>query len=200
VQHRSVPAIALLLVACAAPGLPPRVAPPELPYEAALRLQFTSGNRCSAVAIGPELALSARHCFRDEGADLGALRSLDGMVHPVRSVALSPTADIAVLSFDGDTPTAPVSPTLPRLLDPVWTVGFGCPPAGELGVRPAVWGPGPDLDGEYVLSGVVCPGDSGGPVFDRAGRVVALSVRRTVEGPPLAWVVPVGAAADALAP
>ncbi len=199
-----VAALAAALLSCAAPALPPAAgpAPSAVPFEAVLKVSVGDGRMCSAVAILPDVALTARHCWVPEG-NLRTARVWDiseGVYH-IAKFALDDDRDIAAFQLEpGErfAEYATVAPELPPPGVPTWTAGYGCPPTGEFGIRPAVFGHGPDQDGEYRFDGVVCPGDSGGAHFDYYGRLLGINNKRETTGKPVGWMVPAGEVAEAL--
>lgn len=158
-------ALILLLAGCAS----------TQPRDTALALALTQGH-CSGVAVAPDTLLTAKHCVED-GNTVVAVNG-----HLVTVKAIVPGA--------GD--RAAVVLTKP-IFTHVAKVG-GVPSQGDK-VRwwgqPQLW-PGqrplPDTFREgyiakvtkdgVLLVGLICPGDSGAPVFDSNGRLIGLLVIR----------------------
>lgn len=187
---------ALYLTACAGSVLPPEFQDvPSLPLESVLFLDLQHG-RCTAVAIGPGLALTAGHCVSPEAMP-GVALSYDGSDWAVPTYRESSTHDIAVISLYGGKTLAgvPVAQDLPAKGDPVYIVGYGCPsfdPNLAL-VRLGVWTGVTQQDGDWPVIGTVCPGDSGGALFNSDGELLGILARKS---PGVAYVVPAAHAAD----
>ena len=176
----------LFLLACAAPTPPAFPTFQRLPEGAVLKYSLPDG-RCSAVAVSPRLAATAAHCT---GTGFGTLEGPHGS-YPVETDNASPEADIAWLYTASDMPVfATPSPDVPELGELIWLAGYGC--TGDLSVRPAAWThiPRPNSVGSFQVAGVLCPGDSGGAVFDTQGRVVAVLSAKHNSPLPIGWVVP----------
>ncbi len=200
------PLLALALASCAVPVAPVPADPSDQvppPFGAVLRMVGPEGELCSAVAILPDVALTAAHCVEGDWVLEAVLLAPSGEVRSV--IAALPatlegedgaTPDIAVLQLDAPLSAyAQVGPVPERGARTV-VAGYGCPPQGELGIRPAVFGRplfhyGP---GTYGFAGVVCAGDSGGAHFDAHGRVVGVNTQRAVNGDPRGVMVVAGAA------
>lgn len=192
-----VPAL-FLLTCCAGAQLPPQLeAVPQLPVEAVLNWWNGTGGRCSAVVIEDGLALTAQHCV-DEGISASAHGiNYTGQRWEVQNFRASEHSDIAVLNLKGEdsTPHAAIAPTFPPMGSVVFIVGFGCPspdPAIPL-VRGGVWTGYLDEDGDHVTFGEVCPGDSGGALFNADGELLGIISQRNTGR---VFTVPIGAAAD----
>ncbi len=130
-------------------------------------------------------------------SDLESIRvtTSDGIEHPAKIVATRPTADVAIIHIDTSQSTKPVTladtSNLLRGGDPLFTIGH---PAGW---RKEYLSPGPfrstdtarDITGtkqidaqnpNHILLTVsqnIQGGDSGGPVFDAAGKVIGIVSR-----------------------
>lgn len=171
---RAAAAVALLLLTL--PTLAGAERPP--PDRSPVRLLLNAVGRCSAVVMGPRLALTAAHCL------LGDL-SVDG--RGVIGVQIG--EDLARLRGSFDPPYARLAgaPT-----DAVLLEGFGCHPRRVWfvsypvrSVRTAwyvpVQGSVPGL--EIALAGEVCPGDSGGAIWADRGNLIGVITARASEAP-----------------
>lgn len=159
----------------------------------------------TAVAVGPEVAMTARHvavsCIEKSipGTEI-VLITKDGVKHHVEKVLLAPYAwhDAATLSVDVNfTEWAEVADELPPIgaqlclvaARPVWS--YKCGTMGNYEQGKAKWmGEG---YGVYNINSI--GGNSGGPVFDEKGKIVALNVAAGASGggymfPRWAWMVP----------
>lgn len=159
------------LAGCAAqvvPDLP--LMPGAPPIGAVLYLTDWSAYRCSAVAISSTQAVTARHCNAMPGH---TLLTPEGEDHLVDRVQDHPMADVSLLTLpagDGFPEWAGVANSPPLMFTPVLFVGYGCD--AKFGVRP----------GQFIrtqsgydrYTGKVCPGDSGGAVFDVEGNLSAI--------------------------
>jgi S1-C subfamily serine protease/uncharacterized membrane protein required for colicin V production len=117
-----------------------------------------------------------------------------------RAIHFDPTNDIAILGVDGlGAPALPIAPAAPS-----GTAGaiLGYPGNGPFDARPArvgdtqetltddAYGRGPVRRLITSLRGLVREGNSGGPVVDARGRVLATVFAATVGGPPGGFGVP----------
>jgi V8-like Glu-specific endopeptidase len=141
------------------------------------------------VAIEPHILVTAGHCvdsMRGHTTLVALGRDFAGPgVLVDRMWRVDPPQDIGLMHVDG---TLPVTAALtqggllhlgapPRPGERLTLVGYGCdskwPPftRSERGANAFVSG-----GGLVLFDGVVCHGDSGGAVFDRGGRLVAVMV------------------------
>lgn len=132
--------------------------------------------RCSAVAVGDHVALTAAHCVRDR-FDLQVTSAAGA--HRVTLAEMNTERDIARVHLDG--PALPFQAVLrrgevPPLGQYVYAVGFGCDPSRP-GVRPGLFIWERDRD-SMQLAMSVCFGDSGGGVYDRDGRLFGIVARK----------------------
>lgn len=137
---------------------------------------------------------TARHvvdCPRSLAVELA-----DGSLAPVRVVAMSEDHDLALLEITG--PRARVVPPIeaalrePRIGEAVLSIGFPVGPEGdgphELAVTRGIVGQ--RTGGRLVHDALISPGSSGGPVLDRDGRVIGVSVA-VPRGSSVALAVPI---------
>lgn len=156
------------------PGRPPNVAAEAW----SSTYLFTDGARlCSAVLVGPDVALTARHCVEDFRG--GAVVHPDGRAHAVVEAAVAADEDIAFLRLvPASTTAAEVGVTQDGTSG--YVLGYGCSGGAKLDARPVrflrrVQTPDPTNLILDVWSGVACKGDSGGGVFVD-GKLVGISV------------------------
>jgi hypothetical protein len=154
---------------------------------------------CSAVMVGPDVALTARHCLQP-GFKGGILLHPDGRTFLVVEALAAEDADLAFLRR---------VPESSELLAPIaevtagargWVLGYGCSNGLKLEARPVVYlGRGLTKDPtDRVLDlweGQACKGDSGGGIFVD-GRLVGVTTRigreqAHVLSVPAEFVVPV---------
>lgn len=153
---------------------------------------------CSGVAIAPRLYLTAGHCVavgfvgyepemriitgpeREFTQDDEVFEVTGRYLHPEFNQAfIEGGFDLAILVVERDFPTHVTLPT-ERLPDETWellAVGYGLSDDDMMGHRFSVTLPVQMRDEEKVLVGdamvSACNGDSGGPLFDAHGNVVA---------------------------
>lgn len=184
---RYVALLLALLAGCAAPLQHPfPLNQPGRPADVAAdvwgsTLLFTDGGMlCSAVLVGPDVALTARHCLQP-GFKGGLLVHPDGRTFLVVEAVVAEDADLAFLR------TVPESSELTAGIAPVtagargYVLGYGCSSGLRLEARPVVFvGRGPTKDPtDRVLDlweGQACKGDSGGGIFVD-GRLVGVTTR-----------------------
>lgn len=134
-------------------------------------LELVTGARCTAVVIGPGVALTAAHCFTDTHQGWLAGRA-------VVAVEVHPTHDIARFRFEGgwSGAVALLDPREPQGGEVLVLRGFGCSTfSRELAfVRRHSASP-PVAPHDLVFRGRGCRGDSGGPVLDEHGAVRAIA-------------------------
>jgi S1-C subfamily serine protease len=150
----------------------------------------------SGFVVGPGRVLTNAHVVR--GADAVVVRSRDGTQRPARVVLFDPAADAAVLDVAGLGARA-LRPAVPagRGTD-AWVAGH--PLGGPLRVVTATvlrMAAGREGDRQtYVLRTVVRPGNSGGPLLDRDGRVLGLVYATAADGDAVGYARTWGAVAD----
>lgn len=140
-------------------------------------LQASGVSVGAAVAVDDRHLLTNAHVLRQAGGPV-TLRRADGQAEaPARLVATSPRMDLAVLRMpEGFLRPAPLAPGLPVAGEAVWALGpegLGRALAEGRVARPYVqmrgFGPG------FTAGLGALMGFSGGPVVDRAGRVMGLT-------------------------
>jgi serine protease Do len=145
----------------------------------------------SGVAVAPDLVLTNHHVIEGE-RDL-EVRFMDGSSSPADLLGTDPVGDIALLRLR--TATAPATVLLAAAADlvpgiPVWALGnpFSL---GDKDDRPTlsrgVLSTGRLVRGDYTdavqTDAPVNPGNSGGPLFDAAGRLLGINGQiRTITG------------------
>lgn len=187
--------VPLAIAACAAPAPPPSLPAPsygQVSVAGAVLAVVSEQSGCSAVALEPDLLVTAGHCVDGFGGPavvaLGRDFAADGLLvdatwrapapQPGPVVGVAP--DIGLLHVTGRLPTTVgVGTELPSTGDRLTLVGYGCdskwPPftRGERGATALTTG-----GGLLVMDGHVCHGDSGGAVFNHSGALVAVMVAR----------------------
>lgn len=178
--------LALILVACAAPVTAAVTSNiPLTKMVEATPLFVGSGTLCTAVAISSTQALVAKHCVDSIEKDPSQyLKGVDG-VHKITATVFGPVWDLAVLSIAEDLPFADWIEIRKEPIqkgEPLLAVGYGCDPLHKelsmhLGSAQST-----TLDGYRYFSTQECHGDSGGPVLDTQGHLVALTARLAIDG------------------
>jgi S1-C subfamily serine protease len=142
---------------------------------------------CTGVVIGPRTVLTAKHCIGSEEGTygkviMGYVKILTGEMYPIRFRSPDPREDIALLMVSEPMGVEPAK-IAPKDFSAALTLeGYGClQESSELPLlRSATYRY--KIENMLFMSGCVCHGDSGGPVFDDQGRLVALMVRTDNEG------------------
>lgn len=119
------------------------------------------------------------------GIEVTGVTGADGVSYPFGSPRCHPTEDVATIPILGATPETPIFHFRDEaeVFDEVYTIGFPlvpCAEAGAVGHRGEVNGfaklylGGSDV---ILISNLVSPGNSGGPLVDRDGFVVGMSIK-----------------------
>jgi len=149
-----------------------------------------AGVQGSGWVAAPELVVTNVHVVT--GADLVEVAAPGGQILPATVVYLDPGNDVALLAVDGL--SARALPLARTVRDSAQVVLLGYPKDGPLTAtagtagRPAkvfaddAYGRKTRLRTVVPLRGSVQRGDSGGPVVNRNGRVVAMMFAATAEG------------------
>ncbi len=169
--------------------------------EAVAIVQIGSAPREHALGSGfvitaDGLVMTSRHVI--DGADDVHVEMDDGRCFPASVVARDAVLDIALLRLAGarGLPVAVLGASASlRVGDPVIAMGnpFGIGPSVRRGIlsaeaREVDEGP----TGEYLQTdAAVNPGDSGGPLLDRAGRVVGVNTAIISHGQGISFAVPI---------
>lgn len=164
-------------------------------------LMYRGGFVCTGSLIAPRVALTALHCV-DSGGGVGPAsafsigvgpradgREVYARVSEIRTPRSGSFAgnDIAVLILASAGSLTPYEPSFaaPRVGDPVVGIGYGQTNGSRRGLPSGRKYRGASRIGalgrmEIVTAGPLsCYGDSGGPLFDAAGRVIGVVSRGT---------------------
>jgi S1-C subfamily serine protease len=185
--------------------------PTVVDVDARLAYQHASAAGTGIVLTANGMILTNNHVI-DGGTTLGAVTVANGRAYSAQVVGVDPTADIAVLQLQGaagltpaTTSSAPVNPG-----DPVVAIGN----AGGLGGVPSVTtgtviatdqsivasdpaaGTSEQLDGLIETDANLQPGDSGGPLSNGSGQVIALDTAASVSpgSANVSFAIPIGQA------
>jgi S1-C subfamily serine protease len=111
------------------------------------------------------------------------VQTADGKIYPATVVRIDVTNDLALLSITGSYQALSISTADVQLGDSVFTIGFpdvqlqGTQPKYTAGTISGLSGLRDDPK-DYQISVPVQPGNSGGPLVDKAGNVVGVIVAR----------------------
>lgn len=138
---------------------------------------FFSGGMCTGVLVSDSEVMTAAHCVH------GDMQVEIGDVHYLAAKRWAWGArgeDVAMLALSAPLPDAQpasVAAVAPRPGDALTLIGYGC--TGKQLSRSVTrrWGAYAE-DTEYDADGCTCPGDSGGPVFNADGELVAINWAR----------------------
>jgi S1-C subfamily serine protease len=131
---------------------------------------------CSAVVIGPGLAMTAAHCVDAAGADLVIGGRAASVVKSNRII------DLAVVKFLArDEIAVKLAPKTPSMGADVAVIGFALG-AKELHAQFGHVAASRDADGDHARDVAIFHGDSGTFVFDKLGRLVGIISARQDDG------------------
>jgi S1-C subfamily serine protease len=160
----------------------------------------------SGWAVRPGLVVTNAHVIA--GADDTTVTTQGGVELDATPVYYAPRQDLALLRVGADLPSLPIAAE-PRSGDPAAVLGY--PENGPYALSPArvgetratvsedSYGNGPVNRTITALRGMVRSGNSGGPVVDDRGRVVATVFAATTGGPAGGFAIPAEQIRDALA-
>jgi serine protease Do len=214
-EGRTTLALVATLIAGIAVGYTIRPVPPALPSYADL-YSAVAPTVVSVALDGPELRLgsgfalsehrvvTARHLVVD--AQEVTVTPSDGPARPARVLGTDARTDLALLEIDGTLHPAALGRSADlRVGDSVLAIGnpYGLGDSLAVGVvgyrnrRLEESADGPRVD-FLQLTMPLNPGNSGGPVFDSHGRVVAVLSGTHAQGQSIAFAVPIEALTEAL--
>jgi S1-C subfamily serine protease len=159
----------------------------------------------SGWVAAPGLVVTNAHVVA--GEDDTTVTTVDGALLDAVPVGYDPADDLAVLQIDASIPTLPIAPSAPRGAD---GAVLGYPENGPYAVAPArmgdtsavlsedSYGNGPTRRSIAFLRGSIRSGNSGGPLVDSRGRVMATVFAATTSGPPGGFAVPNDVVQEAL--
>jgi S1-C subfamily serine protease len=130
----------------------------------------------SGFALGPSVLITNRHVLA--GADALEVATWEGRSYPVAFAEVGVLRDLGVVQIIGRLPTKGQFGPRPDAGDSVTAVGY--PLGGELTLSDGtvvdrVDGRDFGVFGEVLrISALVLPGNSGGPLLDRKGRIVGI--------------------------
>lgn len=151
----------------------------------------------SGWVVAPGIVVTNAHVVA--GQDDTRVETNDGQISAATPIAFKPRNDIAVLAAPVELPALPVLSAAPEGTS---AAVIGYPNDGPLTISPAragetkrvfgedAYGSGPFERQMLSLRGSVRRGNSGGPVVDRAGRVLGTVFASTTEGPPGGLAIP----------
>lgn len=151
----------------------------------------------SGWVVAPGIVVTNAHVVA--GQDDTRVETNDGQISAATPIAFRPRNDIAVLATPVELPALPALTAAPEGTS---AAVIGYPNDGPLTITPAragetkrvfgedAYGSGPFEREMLSLRGSVRRGNSGGPVVDRAGRVLGTVFASTTEGPPGGLAIP----------
>jgi len=151
----------------------------------------------SGWVVAPGIVVTNAHVVA--GQDDTRVETNDGQISAATPIAFRPRNDIAVLAAAVELPALPALTAAPEGTS---AAVIGYPNDGPLTITPAragetkrvfgedAYGSGPFEREMLSLRGSVRRGNSGGPVVDRAGRVLGTVFASTTEGPPGGLAIP----------
>jgi uncharacterized membrane protein required for colicin V production len=147
--------------------------------------------------IAPQTIVTNAHVVA--GQSDTRIETNDGQVVDATPIAYNPRNDISILSAPVELPVLPMLAGAP---EGTGAAVIGYPNDGPLTISPAragetrqvfgedAYGSGPFERRMLTLRGQVRRGNSGGPILDRAGRVLGTVFASTTEGPPGGLAIP----------
>lgn len=171
--------------------------------EASASVVKVAGTACgvgvmgSGWVIAPETIVTNAHVVA--GQTDTRIETNDGQVVDATPIAYNPRNDISILSAPVD---LPVLPMLAGAREGTGAAVIGYPNDGPLTISPSragetrqvfgedAYGSGPFERRMLTLRGMVRRGNSGGPIVDRAGRVLGTVFASTTQGPPGGLAIP----------
>jgi hypothetical protein len=163
----------------------------------------------SGWVAAPGIVVTNAHVVAGTDGDLLVQARGSGERLGARALAFDPRDDLAVLAVPGL--EARVLPIASRAPEGASGAILGFPRNGPFDARPArigvtrsvvsqdAYGRGPVTRPMTALRGLLRPGNSGGPVVDAQGRVMATVFASSVSGPPGGYAVPNGILRELLA-
>jgi S1-C subfamily serine protease len=151
----------------------------------------------SGWVVGPGLVVTNAHVVAGESDT--TVTTQDGATLTATPVHYDPANDLALLHVDAELPPLPLAPQAPRGSG---GAVLGYPENGPYAVAPArigdtssvisddSYGDGPIRRTIASLRGSVRSGNSGGPLVDSRGRVMATVFAATTTGPPGGFAIP----------
>lgn len=142
-----------------------------------------SGDRGTGFFIGKDLIATAKHVVDDPLLEYFIKLSTGGKVYPIRFIKLSEGEDVAICTVDmGAGIEAPKVLPLAQIAPPEgsevvvmgYPLSFGLLSAtGIISQNEIVK---EDKEPTVALTAVIAPGNSGGPILDKDGKVVGIAV------------------------
>lgn len=182
------------LLGCAVAPVPLTVAytPPDTPPAIEARLSGVmryafDGGFCTSVVVSDTTLLTARHCTDDQGDKPGIVFNVNGDVESVKPLAVALGLDVAVLQAGGSFPSSYITPESDERASfgtVAYIAGYGCSEGRHIEVRPLT--KVANIDGAFGQDryeewrGLVCPGDSGSPLFNRYGELIGIASAKGV--------------------
>lgn len=154
----------------------------------------TECERCTGWVAGPNVIVTAAHCFEDSHEHITAT-FVDKHKVPLTLVKLGNERehsgqDVAILKGNtGNVPAIEIEKDCSEHLQPCMSIGYG-PQNTQKSVACYGGRPVPQMDGLFVYAGEVDRGDSGGPVINSKGKVIGVQVSITEDMRPVFFAVP----------
>jgi V8-like Glu-specific endopeptidase len=148
-------------------------------HRAAIRLKRADGGfLCSGVLFTAQRIATAAHCVKGVAQVIAEIDEHDYLALVLWAVGPS-DEDVAVLELSSPLASAAPAPLATHSaepIEPLTIVGYGCSGGRAQMERPTHrrWSERAQIT-EYLGAGCACPGDSGSPVFNAAGELVAVN-------------------------